>query len=194
MKKMNGIIKNISLTLLFVLPIIIIVMKSNGLTLMNNLYIYAYLAVYICIAIIYVKVKGDKNVLEFTLILVTIYSIAVLHNYIGTYEINRLQNKNTLIVNHFYDNFLGGDPDEINSKFYKRVYFFFKKDLNAPTLHGNYSIYQEDEYIVVAGDAAKNFIESYTTSQENSYFKNTLKNKNFEILPDNLIKINLNKT
>lgn len=194
MKKKNRIIKNISLTLLFVMPIIIIVMKSNGLTLMNNLYIYAYLAVYICIAIIYVKIKKDKNVLKFTLILVTIYSIAVLHNYIGTYEINRLQNKNTIIVNHFYDSFLGGDPDEINSKFYKRVYFFFKKDLNAPTLHGNYSIYQEDEYILIAGDAAKNFIESYNASEGNSYLKNALKNNNFEILPDNFIKINLNKT
>jgi len=42
MKKINQIIKNISLTLLFVMPIIIIVMKSNGLTLMNNLYIYMY--------------------------------------------------------------------------------------------------------------------------------------------------------
>lgn len=191
MKKINEIIKNISLTLLFVMPIIIIVIKSNGITLMNNLYIYAYLTVYICIATIYVKIKRDKNVLKFTLILVTIYSIAVLHNYIGTYEINRLQNKNTIIVNHFYDSFLSGDPDEISSKFYKRVYFFFKKDLNAPTFHGNYSIYQEDEYIIIAGDAAKNFIESYKTSEENSYFKNTFKNSNFEILPNNLIKINL---
>ncbi len=39
MKKINEIIKNISLTLLFVMPIIIIVIKSNGITLMNNLYI-----------------------------------------------------------------------------------------------------------------------------------------------------------
>ena len=193
MKKKNIIIKNISLTLLFVIPFTIIVMKSNGLTLMNNLYIYTYLALYICIAIIYVKIKKDKDVLKFTLILVIIYSIDVLHNYIGTYEINRLQNKNTIIVNRFYDSSLSGDPDEISSKFYKKVYFFFKKDLNAPTLHGTYFIYQEEEYIVISGEAAKNFIESYKTSQEDSYFKNTLKNKNFEILPGNLIKININE-
>ncbi|WP_346886582.1 hypothetical protein [Clostridium sp. UBA4395] len=39
MKKINETIKNTSLTLLFVIPLITIVMKSNGLTLMNNLYI-----------------------------------------------------------------------------------------------------------------------------------------------------------
>ncbi|WP_346878047.1 hypothetical protein [Clostridium sp. UBA7791] len=43
MKKINEIIKNISLTLLFVMPIIIIVIKSNGITLMNNLYIYMHI-------------------------------------------------------------------------------------------------------------------------------------------------------
>ncbi len=42
MKKNNQIIKNISLTLLLVMPIIIIVLSSNGITLMNNTYVYIY--------------------------------------------------------------------------------------------------------------------------------------------------------
>ncbi|WP_346931087.1 hypothetical protein [Clostridium sp.] len=187
-------IENISLTLLVLIPIVIIIMQSNGITIINNLCIYTYIAVYISIAATYVKIKKDKDILKVVLILVAIYSIAVLHNYIGTYEIHKSQNKNTIIVERFDDSFLGGDPHERNDKFYKRVCFFFKKDLNAPVLHGKYDIYWEDHYVVITGNAAKSFIESYQTSEENSYFKNTLKNSNFEILPFKGIKVNLNKT
>jgi len=176
------------------MPIVVIIMQGREITLINNLCVYTYVVVYISIAAIYVKVKKDKNVLAVVLILVAIYSIVVLHNYIGTYEIHKSQNKNTIIVEHFDDSFLGGNPNETNSKFYKRVCFFFKKDLNTPVLHGRYDIYWEDHYVVITGNAAESFIESYQTSEENSYFKNTLKNSNFEILPSKRIKINLNKT
>ncbi|MEG1256823.1 hypothetical protein [Clostridium sp.] len=194
MKNSRTIIKNVSLTLLFVVPIVLIIMASNGITLINNLSIYTYIIIYICIAIIYVKMKKDKDISTVVFILVAIYSIVFLYNYIGTYEINKSQNKNTIIVEQFDDNFFGGNPNGANAKFHKRVCVFFKKDLNAPVFHGRYDIYWEQDYIVIGGNAAKYFIESYETSEENSYFRNSLKNNNFEILPFNRIKINLNKT
>jgi hypothetical protein len=43
MKKNNQIIKNISLIFLILVPIIIIALSSNGITLMNNTYVYIWL-------------------------------------------------------------------------------------------------------------------------------------------------------
>ncbi|MEG0309218.1 MAG: hypothetical protein RR636_14845 [Clostridium sp.] len=187
--KNRKIIENIFLALLFVIPIVIIIMQSNGITLINNLCYYGYIGLYVCIAVIYVKIKKDKNILQVMIILVAIYSIAVLYNFIGTYEIKKSQDQNTIIVERFDNRFFGSDPNETKIQFYKRVCFFFKKDLNAPMLNGRYDIYWKDDYIVITGDAAEYFIESYQNYEENSYLKNKLKDKNFEILSFDRIKI-----
>ncbi|WP_346962290.1 hypothetical protein [Clostridium sp.] len=43
MKKNNEIIKNVSLIFLILAPTILIVLSSNGITLMNNTYVYIWL-------------------------------------------------------------------------------------------------------------------------------------------------------
>jgi predicted tellurium resistance membrane protein TerC len=58
MKKNNQIIKNTSLIFLILVPIILIVLSSNGITLMNNTYVYIYVAIYVGVSVTYVLVTN----------------------------------------------------------------------------------------------------------------------------------------
>lgn len=191
MKNISKTKENLCLTLLFVIPVAVLIMNGNEITFFNNICLYAYVSVYIIIATIYVKLKKDKNVLKVVSILVALYSIAIIFNYTGTYEIYKTQNNTTIVVEKIYDNFLSGDPNKTKSKFHKRVGFIFKKDLNSPVLQGKYNLQFEDDSIIITGNAANYFIKSYENSEENSYLRNKLKSSNFEIISLNSMKIYL---
>lgn len=186
----NGfkIIKAIFVTLLFAIPLLLFVLRYNSITLMNNLCVYVYITIYIGIAAIYTIMRKDKDISKVVFILVGIYSIIILLNHTGTFEIKKEKNKDTIIAELFDDNPLAGSPNEADVKFYKQIWFFFKKDLNAPVFHGIYDIRWEDDYILITDNAAKYFIESYQMHEKNIY-----KGLNFEVV-SGYIKINLNKT
>jgi len=183
MKKKNQIIKNISLTLLFVMPIIIIVLSSNGITLMNNTYVYIYMAIYIGVSVTYVLVANKTC--NWLCIFVVVYLIYVFLSYSGSSVLYKSpNNKNTLIV----DNetvFLNSTKLKVS----KGTCVIFKKELFQTPSTGSQGwdvFWRDDSSIILTGPAVAGFKALYKHGTLDNHYINMIKENKIEILPDEL--------
>lgn len=183
MKKNNQIIKNIALIFLILVPIILIVLSGYGITLMNNTYVYIYVAIYIGVSVTYVLVT--KKTCNWLGIFVVAYLIYVFLSYSGSYELYKSpNNKNTLIV----DNetvFLNSTKLKIS----KGTYFIFKKELFQTPSTGSEGwdvFWRDDSSIILTGPAVAGFKDLYKHGTLDNHYINMIKESKIEILPDEL--------
>lgn len=183
MKKNNQIIKNISLIFLVLVPIILIVLSSYGITLMNNTYVYIYVAIYIGVSVTYALVT--KKTCNWLGIFVVVYLIYVFLSYSGSYVLYKSpNNKNTLIV----DNetvFLNSTKLKIS----KETCVIFKKELFQTPSTGSqeWSVFwRDDSSIILTGPAVARFKDLYKHATLDNHYINMIKESKIEILADEL--------
>ncbi len=188
MKSKDITIKNILLMLLILLPIIMIVLEKNGITLMNNTYVYIYLAIYIGISITYVLLTNKTC--NWLGIFVVAYLIFVCFSYLGSYvSYKSPSNKNTVIVEY-----INVFPHAEKLKVYKRSFIIFKKELvETPAAgSGDYKIlWKGDSSVIVTGTPIASFRNSFENGSLDNHYKNMINKGTIELIFTEGILINI---
>lgn len=188
MRRKHQIIKNISLTFLILLPIIMIVLSINGITLMNNTYVYIYMFIYIGASVTYVLVTNKTS--NWLGIFVVIYLMFAYCSYTGSYESYKSpNNKNTLIVEN-ETVFLNSTKLKIS----KGTCIIFKKELFQTPSTGSqgWSVFWRDNCsMVVTGNAVELFKILYANGALDRHYINMIKESKIELFSHEgiLIKI-----
>lgn len=171
MKSKDITIKNILLMLLILLPILMIVLDKNGITLMNNTYVYIYLVIYLGLSVTYALVTNKTS--NWLGPLVLIYLIFAFCSYTGSYSSYKSpNNKNTVIVESV-SQFLYPTDLKIN----KRTCVIFKKEIIEIPDGGSRGLsvfWRDDSSIVVTGGGVEAFKDIYTNYTYNIHYRNMI--------------------
>ncbi|WP_017415921.1 hypothetical protein [Clostridium tunisiense] len=188
MKSKDITIKNISLMLLILLSILMIVLEKNGITLMNNIYVYIYIAIYIGLSVTYVLLTNKTC--NWLGIFVVVYLIFVCFSYLGSYESYKSpSNKNKLIVEN-KTVFLNSAKLTVS----KGTCGIFKKELfqTSSTCSQGWSVFwKDDSSIILTGPAVVEFKDFYKNGVLDNHYINMIKESKIEILSSEGILINI---
>lgn len=188
MKNNNQIIKNIPFTFFILLPIIMIIFRSNGITLINNTYANLYLIIYAAISIKFVF--GTNKNSKWLGFFVFIYVLFEFCAYTGSYELYKSpKNKKTVVV-EYIDVF----PNDVKLKVSKRTCIIFKKELlETPVANsGDYKIlWKGDSSLIVTGTPIASFKEYYENGGLDNHYKNMIIKVKFELLSSEGIMIKI---
>lgn len=188
MKSKDITIKNILLMLLIFLPILMIVLEKNGITLMNNTYVYIYLVIYLGLSVTYALVTNKTS--NWLGPLVLIYLIFAFCSYTGSYiSYKSPNNKNTVIVEN--------ETVFLNSaklKVSKGTCGIFKKELfqTSSTCSQGWSVFwKDDSSIILTGPAVVELKDFYKNGVLDNHYINMIKESKIEILSSEGILINI---
>lgn len=188
MKNNNKIIKNIPFIFFILLPIIMIIFRSNGITLMNNTYANLYLIIYAAISIKFIF--GTNKNSKWLGIYVLIYVLFEFCTYTGSYESYKSpKNKNTVIVEY-----INVFPHAEKLKVYKRSFIILKKELvETPAAgSGDYKIlWKGDSSVIVTGTPIASFRNSYENGSLDNHYKNMINEGTIELIFTEGILINI---
>lgn len=178
MKNSNQIMKNIPFIFFILLPIIMIVFRSNGITLMNNTYGNLYVIIYAAISIKFIFGTNINSKLLGLFVLT--YVLFEFCAYTGSYESYKSPNHKNAVIVEYINVF----PNDVKLKVSKRTCIILKKELlETPAANsGDYRIlWKGDGSVIVTGTPIASFKDSYENGGLDNHYKNMIKKGKFEL-------------
>lgn len=179
MKNNNKIIKNIPFIFFILLPIIMIIFRRNGITLMNNTYGNLYVIIYAAISIKFIF-GTNKNSKLLGLFVLT-YVLFEFCAYTGSYESYKSPNNKNEVIVEYIDVF----PNDVKLKVSKRTCIIFKKELlETPTANsGDYKVlWKGDSSVIITGTPIASFRNSYENGSLDNHYKNMINEGTIELI------------